>query len=166
MSAAESLNGRGGRILSNPPAIFLYVLSFSDSKLGSDWGEEVKKWQKAGIFMGFLPVFGQFSGYCNGLWLRHSLVRIQLPQPITDNIEQKQLDFVRFLLFSEWFLEYPVSLRWELGSKLGSFWEVNSGREDRVLRGVFRGWEPLFRASSRISTKTNEHNGAIRLHAV
>ena len=63
----------------------------------------------------------------------------QIGQPITDNIEQKQLDFVRFLLFSEWFLEYPVSLRWELGSKLGSFWEVNSGREDRVLRGVFRG---------------------------
>ena len=52
----------GGRILSDPPAIFLYVLNFSDSKLGSDWGEEVKNGKKQAFLWVFCPFSGNFRG--------------------------------------------------------------------------------------------------------
>ena len=44
---------------------------FEVKRLGSNWGEEVKKWQKTGVFMGFLPVFGQFSGGLQRTLQRH-----------------------------------------------------------------------------------------------
>ena len=62
VSAAESLNGRGGRIFSSPPAIFLYVLSLFWHKIGEWLGRRSQKMAKNRHFYGFFTRFQAIFG--------------------------------------------------------------------------------------------------------